>query len=72
MKYITAFDVSTTTGAWNIQVHYWMKYYCMIRLLDKKKRGFQAWPSLVTFIVSAIWHGLGLGFYYFFIAAFFV
>lgn len=50
---------------WNIQVHLWLKYYIMLRLMDRKKpKGqMQVGPMVVTFIVSAAWHGIQVGFF---------
>ena len=28
---------SQATGSWNIQVQVWLKYYILIRLMDRKK-----------------------------------
>jgi lysophospholipid acyltransferase len=42
-----------------------------LRLLDNKKRGGNnVFAALVSFMVSAIWHGFYPGFYSFFIGAF--
>ena len=45
---------STALGAtyWNIQVHNWLKYYVMLRLINRGKRGLQFWPTLMTYLVS--------------------
>ena len=54
---------------WNIQVHNWLKYYVMLRLMDRSKpRGeMQIGPMAITFIVSAAWHGIEVGFFVMFI-----
>ena len=50
-------------------MHNWLKYYVMLRLMDRKKpRGqMQLVPMLLTFIVSAVWHGPRIGFLILFI-----
>ena len=50
---------------WNIQVHVWLKYYIMLRLMDrtKPKGQMQFVPMALTFIISALWHGLQVGFF---------
>ena len=55
--------------SWNHQVHLWLKFYVMARLVEPGKRpGMLA--SMSTFIVSAFWHGFYPSFYsMFFFAA---
>ena len=45
---------------WNIQVHHWLKYYVMMRWMDRSKaRGKpQLIPTIVTFLASGAWHGV--------------
>lgn len=69
--------METWTGAvtgWNIQVHNWLKYYIMLRMMDRSKpRGqLQVMPMIMTFVVSAAWHGIMLGFFACFIGIAFV
>jgi lysophospholipid acyltransferase len=54
---------------WNHQVHLWLKFYVMGRLCAPGKRP-GAFENMMTFIVSAFWHGF-YPFYYvlFFFAA---
>lgn len=60
-------------GSWNISVHEWLKYYVYLRLLNNKKRGgTNAFAALMSFSVSAIWHGFYPGFYFFFFGTFIV
>lgn len=35
----SAHEVSTCLRYWNMSVHNWLKYYVMIRVMDKNKRG---------------------------------
>lgn len=54
---------------WNHQVHLWLKFYIMARLVTPGKRPGM-FENMATFIVSAFWHGF-YPFYYvmFFFAA---
>ena len=63
-------SASETIGAWNMQVQYWLKYYIYLRLVDRKKRGLQIIPLIMTNFVSAFWHGFYIGFYVFFFGLF--
>ena len=56
------------TGNWNIGSHLWLKYYIMLRWIDRKlPRGkMQMGPYMLVFLVSAVWHGFFFGFYAFF------
>ena len=55
---------TSAVAGWNVQVHNWLKYYVMLRLMDRNKpRGqMQVMPMMVTFLASAAWHGIELGF----------
>ena len=50
-------------------MHLWLKYYVMLRLMDrtKPKTQMQVVPMAVTFVVSAAWHGMEIGFFAMFI-----
>ena len=54
---------------WNIQVHLWLKYYIMMRLMDRSlpRSKTQMGPMIITFVVSAAWHGIEIGFFFMFI-----
>lgn len=69
---MTSNSVKGFLASWNISVHEWLKYYVYLRLLDNnKKRGSSnVFAALVSFMVSAIWHGFYPGFYSFFLGAF--
>lgn len=57
--------------AWNIPSHLWLKRYVHMRLPTRVFSGLSA--RIVTFLVSAIWHGLYPGYYvFFFFSAVFV
>ena len=58
---------------WNMCTQSWIKYYILMRLLDrnKPKGKVQAMPLFLSFIFSAIWHGVDLGYFVFFITLFF-
>lgn len=55
---------------WNIQVHVWLKYYVMMRLIDRsaKKSSPKNISILMTFIMNSVWHGLYPGYIIFFVA----
>lgn len=55
---------------WNIQIHNWLKYYVMLRLMDrsKPKGAAQLKATFLTFVASSVWHGTYLGFLIFFVA----
>lgn len=57
-------------SCWNISTHEWLKNYVFMRMLDNKKRSGATKAALVTFMVSAIWHGFYPGFISFFLGAF--
>eukprot|EP00340_Litonotus_pictus_P007695 CAMPEP_0170519258 /NCGR_PEP_ID=MMETSP0209-20121228/4749_1 /TAXON_ID=665100 ORGANISM="Litonotus pictus, Strain P1" /NCGR_SAMPLE_ID=MMETSP0209 /ASSEMBLY_ACC=CAM_ASM_000301 /LENGTH=301 /DNA_ID=CAMNT_0010805107 /DNA_START=352 /DNA_END=1254 /DNA_ORIENTATION=+ len=70
---------------WNITVHHWLKYSVFLRLKNKEdyikflnsispKLKFMAGasPELITFMVSAFWHGFYPNYYIFFFFCFIV
>ena len=66
----TSYRVKDFLASWNISAHMWLKYYIFMRMLPNDKRGSrQAAAALVTFVVSATWHGFYPGFFVFFIGA---
>lgn len=55
---------------WNRSIHLWLKYYLFLRLVSIPRKPFadnKALASLITFMVSAIWHGFYPTYYLFFI-----
>jgi lysophospholipid acyltransferase len=54
--------------AWNHQVHLWLKFYVQCRLVDPGQRATFA-QSMITFIVSAFWHGFYPSYYIMFFFA---
>lgn len=53
-------------GSWNMRTQYWLKYYVMVRQLDRtkpRKSGTNTKPIFITFLVAAAWHGFNFGFY---------
>jgi MBOAT, membrane-bound O-acyltransferase family len=63
-----SYDVKDFLGAWNISVHKWLKYYVYLRMI-KPGQHIQIVPILMTFVVSAIWHGFYPGYFLFFISS---
>lgn len=51
---------------WNIGTEKWLRYYINDRLVGTK---FEKNKRILTYIVSAFWHGLYPGYYFFFVAA---
>lgn len=68
---LTSNKVKDFLASWNISVHEWLKYYVYLRLLNNKERSrTNAFAALVSFGVSAIWHGFYPGYYSFFFGCF--
>jgi lysophospholipid acyltransferase len=63
-----SYDVKDFLNAWNISVHKWLKYYVYLRMIKPGKQ-LQIVPILMTFVVSAIWHGFYPGYFLFFISS---
>lgn len=58
---------------WNRNIHLWLRNYVFTRWLPPKdsKRG-TGLASLITFLVSALWHGIYPSYYIFFVCCFFL
>jgi lysophospholipid acyltransferase len=55
---------------WNRTVHFWLKYYVYMRIIDIKVKPLyrnKALVTFITFLVSAVWHGFYLTYYIFFL-----
>ena len=53
---------------WNYQVHIWLKYYVYMRLVTPgKKPG--TYETMLTFVISGLWHGFYACYHVFFISA---
>jgi lysophospholipid acyltransferase len=53
-------NVKTRIQYWNRTVHLWLKYYVFLRLINVNKKPFKGntgLASLITFMISAFWHG---------------
>jgi lysophospholipid acyltransferase len=68
---IFTYRIKDFVTGWNVSVHHWLKYYVFMRQLDSKTRSTVV-PGLVTFVVSAIWHGFYPGYLWFFVSVFFM
>jgi len=69
-KLFTAMKVKDFLANWNISVHEWLKHYVYLRQLSNNKRGGNNLRvAMLTFFVSAIWHGFYPGFLVFFFGA---
>ena len=64
----TSGSVNEVSILWNTQIHLWLKNYVYLRLLDRSKPrgGVQGIPVLLTYVASAMWHGVYPGFFVFF------
>ena len=55
-------------ASWNMSVPKWLKNYVFLRIASKdKKGGGSTKAAIITFLVSAVWHGFYPGFYIFFV-----
>ncbi len=54
--------------SWNCTVHKWLKYQVFLRLINMENKLFKnkSFASMITFMLSAIWHGFYPVFYVFF------
>jgi lysophospholipid acyltransferase len=69
-KLETSYKVKDFLANWNISAHEWLKHYVYVRQLDNKQRGHvNGNAAMITFVVSAVWHGFYPGYYVFFIGA---
>ena len=68
-----AFETSRSAAEcvinWNMCTNNWLKYYVQLRLIDRSlpREALQVIPFAATFIFSAVWHGIDLGYFAFFI-----
>ncbi|KAJ1972847.1 Lysophospholipid acyltransferase [Dimargaris xerosporica] len=58
-------NLRALSEAWNVGTNVWLKNYIYLRVARGKKPGIPT--TLITFIVSAIWHGFFPGYYLAFI-----
>ncbi len=66
------FDVNPIDkiNVWNCTVHKWLKYQVFLRLINVETRFFKnnkSRASMITFLISAVWHGFYPVYYVFFI-----
>ena len=62
-------NVRTRIQFWNRSVHLWLKYHVYMRLINLERKPFKnnkALASLLTFMISACWHGFYPVYYIFF------
>lgn len=65
----TACDMQTFVRNWNMSTAHWLKYYVYIRWIDSEIKWL---PSLITFLVSSIWHGTAFRLWFFYVGGFFL
>lgn len=63
------YDIKRFFASWNISIHNWLKNYVFLRVFRKTDKAVSFTPILMTFFVSAVWHGFYPGYFVFFIAA---
>eukprot|EP01104_Vermistella_antarctica_P017299 TRINITY_DN6102_c0_g1_i2.p1 TRINITY_DN6102_c0_g1~~TRINITY_DN6102_c0_g1_i2.p1 ORF type:complete len:483 (+),score=104.42 TRINITY_DN6102_c0_g1_i2:193-1641(+) len=56
-----------TANEWNLGVAHWLKHYVYLRLTPKGQRP-TTFNTVVTYLVSAFWHGFYPGYYMFFVS----
>lgn len=64
-------NIYTMLNNWNISTHHWLKYYTYIRLTPPNQKPTTK-ARLITFCVSAFWHGFYPGYYVFFVSLNFI
>jgi D-alanyl-lipoteichoic acid acyltransferase DltB (MBOAT superfamily) len=64
-------DMPSLMSNWNCCVHNWLKYYVMLRWIDRKKdrRVVQPFPIFMSFFMSLVWHGIWSGYVIVFMGA---
>jgi lysophospholipid acyltransferase len=62
------YDIKFLYSYWNMMISAWLKNYVFLRVVRSRKGGNAGiTPLLITFTVSAIWHGFYPGYFMFFI-----
>ena len=59
----------TKITSWNHSTHLWLKYFLFLRLINVENKIFKnnySLASLITFMISAFWHGFYYTYYIFF------
>lgn len=54
---------------WNHSIHLWLKYNCFLRLINVNKKfllGNFGFAGIMTYLLSAFWHGFYITYYIFF------
>ena len=68
-KFLTGSEVREIINSWNVSIHNWLKYYVYVRQLEPgQKPGWQ--QNILTFLTSALWHGVYPSYYVFFTGIF--
>ena len=67
----TAVDIPQLMQSWNCQIHHWLKYYVMLRWIDRTRDRHivQAFPIAMSFFMSLVWHGFWSGYFIIFMGA---
>lgn len=66
LKIETAQNIHGIISNWNMNTSKWLRYYVFLRVTPKGKKPGSL-STLVTFIVSSLWHGILPGYYLMFV-----
>ena len=71
-KFTFSASCKESIAGWNMRVQHWLKYYVMIRQMDrtKSKKSPQLMPKIYAFVMSSLFHGYYIGYSLFFIGLF--
>ena len=73
-KFSLSASCKESIGGWNMMVQHWLKYYVMIRAMDRtrSKKTPQLKPKIWAFTMSSLFHGYYIGYSLFFIGLFLI
>jgi len=73
-KFTFSSSCKESVGAWNMRTQHWLKYYVMVRQMDRtqSKKTPQLWPKVYAFAMSSVFHGYYIGYSLFFFGLFFI
>ena len=61
LEIMTSLDCRNLWKSWNISIHHWLKNYVYLRWVSRQRKNSLT-PVMLTFLVSAIWHGFYPGY----------
>ena len=73
-KFSFSASCKESIGGWNMMVQHWLKYYVMIRAMDRtqSKKTPQLKPKIWAFTMSSLFHGYYIGYSLFFVGLFLI